>query len=70
MDYYENTRQIISGTHLIESIISDGDRCVCCGNFVGVKKNDERIELLFADEITFENFKIKQRRVYFCQPTS
>jgi ketosteroid isomerase-like protein len=68
MDYYENTRPIKSGIHTIESIITDGDRGVCCGHFVGVKKDGESVDLLFADEISFENLKIKQRRVYFCQP--
>jgi uncharacterized protein len=68
MDYYENIRPIKFGTHTIESIISEGNKGVCCGHFSGVKKDGERVELLFADEIGFENFKIKQRRVYFCQP--
>ena len=68
MDYYENIRPIKAGTHIIESIVTDGDKAVCCGEFSGIKKDGERIDLFFADEISFENFKIKQRRVYFCQP--
>ena len=68
MDYYENIRPIKSGTHIIESIFTDADKAVCCGKFSGLKKDGERIDLFFADEISFENFKIKQRRVYFCQP--
>lgn len=68
IDYYENIRPIISGTHMIESIVTEGDKAVCCGGFAGIKKDGERVELFFADQIFFENFKIKQRRVYFCQP--
>ena len=68
MDYYENIRPILSSTHTIKSIVTEGDKCVCCGVFVGMKKDGERIDILFADVISFENFKIKQRRVYFCQP--
>lgn len=69
MDYYEIIRPIKSGTHTVESIITDGDRGICCGHFVGIKKDGESVDLLFADEISFENLKIEQRRVYFCQPT-
>ncbi len=68
MEYYENIRPIKSGTHIIESIISKGDKGVCCGIFSGVKMNGDRIDVMFADEISFKNFKIKQRRVYYCQP--
>ena len=68
MDYYENIRPIKSGKHYITSILTDGDRGVCCGKFSGEKKDGEKIDLFFVDEINFENFKIKKRRVYFCQP--
>ena len=67
MNYYENIRPIQSGTHTIESIYQNDKAAVCCGNFKGIKTNGEGIELRFADELEFENFKIKNRRVYFCQ---
>ena len=68
LEYYRHERPILSGIHTIESIISEGDSGVCCGRFVGVKKNAERVDIRFADEIHFQNFRIRQRRVYFCQP--
>jgi len=70
MDYYENIRPIKSGTHYITSILTDADKGVCSGRFSGEKKDGEKIELFFVDEINFENFKIKKRRVYLCQPES
>jgi len=68
MDYYETIRPIKSGKHFITSILTDGDKGICSGKFSGVKNNGEKVDLFFIDEINFENFKIKQRRVYFCQP--
>ena len=68
MDYYENIRPIESGEHTIDSIVAEENKAVCCGRFVGTKKNGELVDVLFADELGFENFRIKQRRVYFCQP--
>ena len=38
MDYYENIRPIESGEHTINSIVSEGDKGVCCGRFIGRKK--------------------------------
>ncbi len=67
MDYYENIRPIQTGAHSIGSIYTNENAAVCCGNFTGMKKNGERVDLGFADELEFENFKIKNRRVYFCQ---
>jgi ketosteroid isomerase-like protein len=68
MDYYENIRPIVSGQHTIVSILNDGDKAVCCGRFVGTKKDGSVVDILFADELQFGNFKIEKRRVYFCQP--
>ncbi|NKB38464.1 MAG: hypothetical protein GKR93_15090 [Gammaproteobacteria bacterium] len=67
MTYYEKIRPIQSGVHTIESIYTNDNAAVCCGNFTGLKNNGERIDLRFADELEFENFKIRNRRVYFCQ---
>lgn len=70
LDYYENIRPIRVGVHTIESIVIEGDSGICCGHFAGTKKDGEKIDVLFADAMTFENFKIKSRRVYFCAPES
>lgn len=70
MDYYENIRPIKSGSHSIDRLIKEGDWACCTGRFAGVKKDGEKVELLFSDALEFEDFKIKQRRVYFCIPVN
>ena len=66
LEYYENIRPIQAGVHTIESIYTGLDSVVCCGVFVGMKKDGSRIDISFADELRFHNFKISKRRVYFC----
>jgi ketosteroid isomerase-like protein len=68
MNYYENIRPIDAGHHTIDSIVSEGDEAVCCGRFVGTKRDGNVVDVLFADKLQFVNFKIEKRRVYFCQP--
>ena len=66
LDYYENIRPIQTGVHTIESIYQGEDAVVCCGVFVGTKKDGSRVDIRFADELKFDNYKISQRQVYFC----
>lgn len=67
LDYYENIRPIVSGTHAVESIICEGKKLCCSGRFSGELKNGDKIDVLFADLLEIDNFKITRRCVYYCQ---
>lgn len=68
MNYYKVLRPIRKGEHLIESSIIDGNRAVVWGRFAGTRKDGLDFSLLFADVMTFEDKKIRKRRVYYCEP--
>ena len=69
MNYYKNVRPIRKGEHLIESMAADGNHGICWGRFNATQKDGPEISVLFADIMTFEERKIRKRRVYFCAPT-
>lgn len=68
MDYYENIRPIASGQDTIDKTVLDEQGGVIMGRFVGEKKDGSKIDVLFADDLELQDFKITKRRVYFCQP--
>jgi len=68
MDYYRRLRPVKHGRHTIDEIIPGDGSAVCTGRFTGIKKSGEDIDILFADVIRLAGRRIKQRRVYFCQP--
>lgn len=68
MNYYRTVRPIRKGEHLVERIVVDGDYAVTWGRFNGVTNDGAEISILFADALTFENRKVRKRRVYYCEP--
>lgn len=68
MTYYRNVRPIRKGEHLLERIVVDGDHAVSWGRFNGVRNDGTEISILFADAMSFENRKVRKRRVYYCEP--
>jgi ketosteroid isomerase-like protein len=68
MTYYRTLRPIRKGEHIIESVVSDGTRAVVCGRFNGTRTDGLDFSILFADAMTFEEKKIRKRRVYYCEP--
>lgn len=67
LNYYKNVRPVASGTHYIQSLLVEGESGVCTGRFQGKTRDGGEIDVLFADIMTFENKKIRQRRVYYCE---
>jgi ketosteroid isomerase-like protein len=70
MNFYRNVRSFARSEHIIESVSQDGDRLICCGRFLGKRRDGTEVSILFADIIQFENRKIRKRRVYHCEPRS
>jgi len=66
MNYYRNVRAIRRGEHLVETMLADGNHGVCWGRFNATRVDGSEISVLFADIMTFEDRKIRKRRVYFC----
>lgn len=69
MTYYKNVRPIRKGEHLIESMAVEGNNGVCWGRFNATRQDGTELSVLFADIMTFEDRKIRKRRVYFCDPS-
>jgi ketosteroid isomerase-like protein len=67
LNYYKNVRPVSSGTHYIHSLLVEGDTGVCTGRFQAKTRDGKEMDVLFADVMTFENKKIRQRRVYYCE---
>ena len=68
MNYYRNVRPVRSGEHLLESMAVEGSTGICWGRFNATLKDGQETTLLFADVMTFEDRKVRKRRVYFCEP--
>lgn len=68
MSYYRNVRQIRKGEHLLEGMIAEGSHGTCWGRFNATRTDGAEISVLFADVMTFEDRKIRRRRVYYCAP--
>lgn len=68
MNYYRNLRQVRKGEHLLEGMIAEGGNGSCWGRFNATQTDGVEISVLFADVMTFEDRKIRKRRVYYCAP--
>lgn len=69
MNYYRNVRPIRKGEHLVEGMAVEGTHGTCWGRFNATQKDGVEISVLFADIMTFEERKIRKRRVYYCMPS-
>lgn len=67
MNYYRHVRPIRKGEHLIESMAAEGNHGICWGRFNATQLDGTEISVLFADVMTFEERKIRRRRVYYCE---
>lgn len=68
MNYYRHGRPIRKGEHVIEAMAVEGNHGACWGRFNATQLDGTEISVLFADVMTFEDRKIRKRRVYYCQP--
>ena len=68
MNYYRRLRPIRSGEHTVSAVLEKGNRVVSLGRFKGEKTDGMKIDIMFADELIIEHSRVKDRRVYFCQP--
>ena len=69
LHFYKHERVLASGKHHIDEIVVDGDHCACWGRFVGFKKDNAPVDVLFADVYYLNDGKILKRRSYFFQPS-
>ena len=68
MQFYQTERILASGQHHLENILLEGDSGVCCGRFIGFKKDGGAVDERFADVYSFADGKIRTRRSYFFRP--
>jgi ketosteroid isomerase-like protein len=68
LHFYQYERILVSGTHNLEHIVSDGNSAACWGSFVGKKRDGSEVNEMFADVYTFEDGKIRTRRSFFFRP--
>ena len=69
LHFYKHERVLASGKHCIDQIVVDGDYCACWGQFIGFRKDNAPVDVLFADVYYVDKGKIKKRRSYFFQPS-
>jgi hypothetical protein len=65
VDFYRFERIILSGTHFIEKVVTNGNYGACWGRFTGRTKKNVYVDVLFSEAYKFEKGKIKMRRTYF-----
>ncbi|TVR19261.1 MAG: nuclear transport factor 2 family protein, partial [Anaerolineaceae bacterium] len=65
IDFYENTREIASGQHMIENKLIQGNKCVCWGRVEGKKRDESIINERFIDVFYFKGNQIIKRTTYF-----
>jgi branched-chain amino acid aminotransferase len=66
--FYIEERVIVSGKHLLETVVMNGNSGACWGRFVGQHKNGAALDERFADCYTFQDGKIRTRKSYFFRP--
>jgi ketosteroid isomerase-like protein len=68
MNYYRHVRAIRRGEHLVEAMAAEGGYGACWGRFNATRTDGSELSVLFADIMTFEERRIRRRRVYYCEP--
>lgn len=64
-DFYEHTRVIEPGTHVLEGVVAEGDHGESWGEFVGRTRDGASVRVRFADVYVFDGDKTIRRRSYF-----
>lgn len=64
--FYGGQRLIADGEHHLAELLVDGDRVAVRGRFVGTLKDGSRVEVGFADFITYDgDGRARERHSYF-----
>lgn len=65
-DFYGGERVIESGTHTLDEVLVDGQRVAVHGRFEGTLKDGSRVDVGFADFITYDpDGRAAERRSFF-----
>lgn len=65
VDFYRRERSVLSGNHVIEKVVANGNFGACWGRFTGRTKNKMSVDVLFSETYKFKGGKIQMRRTYF-----
>jgi len=63
--FYRDTRVITTGRHHVVRVLADDVEGFCWGDFAGVTRTGDPVEVLFADWYGFRGGRICQRRTFF-----
>jgi hypothetical protein len=68
LKFYREERLVESGRHVLEAVLSVGDRAVAIGTFHGALRDGRATDVMFADAYTYKEGVIWRRRTYFFRP--
>jgi len=66
--FYRTERNIASGRHQVEQVVSDLGTVTCWGRFVGTSRTGQHLDEEFIDVYRVRDGKIAFRKTYFYRP--
>jgi ketosteroid isomerase-like protein len=63
--FYREVRIIVSGEHILGSLIADPNSAACGGRFIGIARDGRRLDERFADVYEIRDSRIASRTTYF-----
>lgn len=66
-EFYERGRIIASGSHEVQTVVSDGRWVAVRGRFIGILKSGVDVDTTFADFFEIDGGSISRRFTYFAE---